>query len=60
MQEGLRFRAVELSVDFVSVEKTIKKGLTDSCLGRVLIIKICRSLKMDWNDKVSHSYEEAN
>jgi len=32
------FRVIELNVDFVSVEKTIKKDMINSCLGRALII----------------------
>jgi ribonuclease HI len=64
--EGLRYvrrmgyTAVELNVDCVSVEKTIKEGVTDSRLGRALVNKIRRLLEMDWNVVVSHSYREAN
>jgi len=49
-----------MNVDCVSVEKTIKEGVTDSRLGRALVNKIRRLLEMDWNVDVSHSYREAN
>jgi hypothetical protein len=64
--EGVRYvrrmgyTAVELNVDCVSVEKTIKEGVTDSRFGRALVNKIRRLSEMDWNVVVSHSYREAN
>lgn len=45
----MRYTAVELNVDYVSLEKTIKEGVTDSRLGRALVNKIRRLLEMDWN-----------
>jgi len=47
-------KAVELIVDFVSVEHTIKESMTYS---RSLVNKIRCLLDMDWNVNVSHSYQ---
>jgi len=64
--EGLRyarrmiFRAVELNVNSIRVDHTIKEGMTNSRLSRELVNKIRHLLEMGWNVDVSHSYREVN
>jgi ribonuclease HI len=56
----LRFMAVELNIDSVTVVQVIKTGKLSSPIGLPLVKQIRRYLELDWEVMIVHAYRESN